>query len=165
MRNLQHIVALFDELGVPLGAEDRRAVNALAGLDPQDLRAVLALLRKTHQAVKGAPVRGGGMLSNYELVRTHLRTDDTRPSNSIELDPAASASETAELYAAVVRRVHTRWPDATPEGIAAALQSRAPEAAALYEIAGPELEQLAAGNPALQEALAEITSRSAEREP
>ncbi|AQZ62764.1 unnamed protein product [[Actinomadura] parvosata subsp. kistnae] len=51
----------------------------------------------------------------------------------------------ARLYAAVVERARTRWPDTTPESIAAVLQTRAPEAAALYEVAGPELNQLVAG--------------------
>jgi hypothetical protein len=71
---------------------------------------------------------------------------------------------TAELLAAMVRRARTRWPDATPESIAAALQTRASEAAALYEVACPELERLAVGNPALQKALAEITTRTSSTE-
>ncbi|WP_433444579.1 hypothetical protein [Nonomuraea sp. CA-141351] len=74
-------------------------------------------------------------------------------------------SPDAQLYAAVLQRARTRWPDVTPEGIAAALQTRAPEAAALYEVAGPELERLAVGNPALQEALTEIATRPGEGAP
>ncbi|MFI6179799.1 hypothetical protein ACIA8R_29940 [Nonomuraea sp. NPDC051191] len=63
-----------------------------------------------------------------------------------------------KLYAAVLRRARTRWPEATLESIAAVLQTRGPELAALYEVAGPELEQLASENPVLREALSDIAT-------
>ncbi|MEV0388821.1 hypothetical protein [Nonomuraea sp. NPDC050643] len=70
----------------------------------------------------------------------------------------------AKLYAAVLRRTYTRGPDATPESLSAALQTRAPEPAVLYEVAGPELERLAVGNAVLQEALTEIATRTSPTE-
>jgi hypothetical protein len=65
----------------------------------------------------------------------------------------------------VVERARTRWPAASPNSIAAALQTHAPEAAELYEVAGLELRQLAVSNRALHQALAEITTRPGEDTP
>lgn len=58
-RNLQFIVATFDQLGVRPDSQDRRRINALADMDPQRVRLVLDLMRKAYEAGRAAGGEAG----------------------------------------------------------------------------------------------------------
>ncbi|MGV9386917.1 hypothetical protein ACWDRB_64820 [Nonomuraea sp. NPDC003707] len=53
-RNLQFIVATFDQLGVRPDPQDRRRINALADMDPQSVRLVLDPMWKAYEAGRAA---------------------------------------------------------------------------------------------------------------
>ncbi|GAA4946165.1 hypothetical protein HD597_006773 [Nonomuraea thailandensis] len=72
-------------------------------------------------------------------------------------NPSSDRLHPAAAFDTLIARVRFRWPDATGEGVAAALQSRDPLLPELYAHARPELEALAVGNPTLRALLDELS--------
>ncbi|MEQ4717890.1 hypothetical protein [Nonomuraea sp. B19D2] len=48
--NVRNIMRVFDRLGLDIEPQDRRRLNALTGMDPQDVRLVLDLVLKSFEA-------------------------------------------------------------------------------------------------------------------
>jgi hypothetical protein len=48
--NVRNIMRVFDRLGLDREPHDRRRLNTLAGMDPQDVRLVLDLVLKAFEA-------------------------------------------------------------------------------------------------------------------
>ncbi|MEU7864086.1 hypothetical protein [Nonomuraea sp. NPDC049141] len=48
--NVPNIMRVFDRLGLDIKPQDRRRLNTLAGMDPQDVRMVVGLVLKAFEA-------------------------------------------------------------------------------------------------------------------